>query len=69
MLVGGAMKDNCISIHALRGEGDKNPSPIKQTPNISIHALRGEGDKFHARLPDKTCISIHALRGEGDNNC
>ena len=34
-----------ISIHALRGEGDRYAQPLKTIcPVISIHALRGEGD-------------------------
>ena len=38
-----AIKTN-ISIHALRGEGDKRSRPRSKRPTISIHALRGEGD-------------------------
>ena len=34
-----------ISIHALRGEGDKNVPCKTSLSTISIHALRGEGDK------------------------
>ena len=34
-----------ISIHALRGEGDKQSRYKVYTSNISIHALRGEGDE------------------------
>ena len=38
-------KESRISIHALRGEGDRlNPSQNPQEILISIHALRGEGD-------------------------
>ena len=33
-----------ISIHALRGEGDRIRSYIRCLYCISIHALRGEGD-------------------------
>ena len=33
-----------ISIHALRGEGDKIGREIGKYIGISIHALRGEGD-------------------------
>ena len=33
-----------ISIHALRGEGDKSRTIEIQSIAISIHALRGEGD-------------------------
>ena len=36
-----------ISIHALRGEGDKAISDvINNKDKISIHALRGEGDRY-----------------------
>ena len=34
----------CISIHALRGEGD-DEGLWRPTKDISIHALRGEGDQ------------------------
>ena len=56
-----------ISIHALRGEGDKmTPDEINKNW-ISIHALRGEGDKSGLNVKHGiTSISIHALRGEGD---
>ena len=33
-----------ISIHALRGEGDRRRFPFQVARSISIHALRGEGD-------------------------
>ena len=33
-----------ISIHALRGEGDKYSVRFERCIRISIHALRGEGD-------------------------
>ena len=33
-----------ISIHALRGEGDKYANEKRWISRISIHALRGEGD-------------------------
>ena len=37
-----------ISIHALRGEGDKiNRRQFTHSLIISIHALRGEGDRSH----------------------
>ena len=59
-----------ISIHALRGEGDKNcPVILLAIRAISIHALRGEGDEGYLNAPaPKLRISIHALRGEGDAN-
>ena len=34
-----------ISIHALRGEGDKSRRDLRRLMLISIHALRGEGDR------------------------
>ena len=43
----------CISIHALREEGDPTQSPPAQHGRISIHALREEGDELH---PTKTKI-------------
>ena len=57
-----------ISIHALRGEGDKLMQIInRQSFQISIHALRGEGDaKIAIPIRKSGVISIHALRGEGD---
>ena len=58
----------CISIHALRVEGDTTPLGLSMaTLYISIHALRVEGDL--PGLPDvRMCpISIHALRVEGDH--
>ena len=58
----------CISIHALRGEGDT--ATKKHSSNIdviSIHALRGEGDGTgKSSIFALIAISIHALRGEGD---
>ena len=36
--------NNAISIHALRGEGDKIYPNFYSGDDISIHALRGEGD-------------------------
>ena len=58
----------CISIHALREEGDLHPLFLDAIiSDISIHALREEGDTGFGRL---CCcgfpISIHALREEGD---
>ena len=39
------MESCIISIHALRGEGDKEQRDnYKAQADISIHALRGEGD-------------------------
>ena len=59
----------CISIHALRGEGDlSSMGLIKADRDISIHALRGEGDGFQLLYGGLSQISIHALRGEGDES-
>ena len=56
-----------ISIHALRGEGDKRSGISMRKPTtISIHALRGEGDRRRTGHRRHCGISIHALRGEGD---
>ena len=58
----------CISIHALRGEGDFDTVALPLFINISIHALRGEGDKGKTAEAAQKTISIHALRGEGDSD-
>ena len=58
----------CISIHALRVEGDKVSNTIGSDPSISIHALRVEGDATEAANKAEQAISIHALRVEGDNH-
>ena len=55
-----------ISIHALRGEGDRYDILARVPRAISIHALRGEGDGHRRRYSAYRGISIHALRGEGD---
>ena len=57
-----------ISIHALRGEGDKTAGLSANQYMISIHALRGEGDVVLMAVGVILAyrISIHALRGEGD---
>ncbi len=55
-----------ISIHALRGEGDRTHPRRRPGRAISIHALRGEGDVRRLRAVKPFVISIHALRGEGD---
>ena len=55
-----------ISIHALRGEGDRAGVGSGLHDLISIHALRGEGDLSHVQGGQGRGISIHALRGEGD---
>ena len=57
----------CISIHALREEGDRGGGQTKGGGRISIHALREEGDRLGAGGPLlRVVISIHALREEGD---
>ena len=58
----------CISIHALRVEGDaKLGVSFAVHRPISIHALRVEGDPWaKIRHTHKITISIHALRVEGD---
>ena len=56
-----------ISIHTLRGEGDKSNTIEIQRIDISIHTLRGEGDEVEAYTQRNIdYISIHTLRGEGD---
>ena len=44
-----------ISIHALRGEGDKVAVVADSGREISIHALRGEGDPDSAKIFSKVC--------------
>ena len=58
-----------ISIHALRGEGDRAVcDKLTQLADISIHALREEGDPQPlSRASIQRGISIHALREEGDS--
>ena len=59
----------CISIHALREEGDLAALGEQPVYNrISIHALREEGDVFPQQTAWDEEISIHALREEGDRN-
>ena len=57
----------CISIHALREEGDLWPHPPSRRCRISIHALREEGDTLATHQDQTLFISIHALREEGDH--
>ena len=57
----------CISIHALRVEGDYGVETLRVLrQGISIHALRVEGDTLVSRPTETAPISIHALRVEGD---
>ena len=58
---------SCISIHALREEGDCRWTALSGLRPISIHALREEGDFALVNQAAKgSRISIHALREEGD---
>ena len=66
MLSGLCRLSCCISIHALRGEGDLASTNAALAVSISIHALRGEGDENRRMSRCRKPISIHALRGEGD---
>ena len=43
--VGAELGGREISIHALRGEGDRQLISVCKDCHISIHALRGEGDR------------------------
>ena len=56
----------CISIHALRVEGDGVICKLSVGFLISIHALRVEGDLEDVARGLGFTISIHALRVEGD---
>ncbi len=57
---------SCISIHALREEGDMRACGSPRPGTISIHALREEGDWSGRAFVHVLSISIHALREEGD---
>ena len=57
-----ASRDEGVSIHAFRGEGDSADAPQRTRYRVSIHAFRGEGDfasasrvvfayRFNPRLP------------------
>jgi len=39
-----------VSIHAFRGEGDRDAQKSTQPQHVSIHAFRGEGDAGEQRL-------------------
>ena len=59
----------CISIHALREEGDNGIMSKAPADFISIHALREEGDlDYYVPQFANLGISIHALREEGDSS-
>ena len=63
----GNVQFSCISIHALREEGDGGVAAVfRSFACISIHALREEGDLIAPTKIDLQAISIHALREEGD---
>ena len=57
-----------VSIHAFRGEGDREllSQPILAFDIVSIHAFRGEGDFSPQQFRRRKNVSIHAFRGEGD---
>ena len=60
-------KNESISIHSLRMEGDIYHDGIYVPGQlISIHSLRMEGDDRHFRVRLSCDISIHSLRMEGD---
>ena len=52
-----------ISIHALRGEGDRNRPAGCLPRSISIHALRGEGDLIQTsrKFRDKLFLSTPSV--------
>ena len=61
-------EQQCISIHALREEGDLDAEKTGVVVTISIHALREEGDATEGGgIYVAVKISIHALREEGDH--
>ena len=69
------LSETCISIHALREEGDAaQRSGLKGLLNISIHALREEGDvqtQTTARLGNtflSTPSARRATRSNGHND-
>ena len=68
--MGGALEFIDISIHALRGEGDRtalayvsSPLPFQSTPSVGRATPHAVIDVLYCFF-----ISIHALRGEGDVN-
>ena len=73
MQVDQSQQPACISIHALREEGDVNPTNLAAfADRISIHALREEGDgaiprvKCHLPLFLSTPSARRATGGNGD---
>ena len=61
------MKGN-ISIHALRGEGDKIVADSAEPKSITFQSTPsvGRATRNFKRAYEANIISIHALRGEGD---
>ena len=64
------MRARAVSIHAFRGEGDRETRAGRvHPPRVSIHAFRGEGDvRLTTGVVDAGLVSIHAFRGEGDTS-
>ena len=51
--------NGCISIHALREEGDLRSSHgFRRSPGISIHALREEGDLHRQKHPSRLFVFL-----------
>ena len=51
--------NGCISIHALREEGDLRSSHgFRRSPGISIHALREEGDLHRQKHPSRHFVFL-----------
>ena len=63
-----ASRNNTISIHTLRMEGDDVEYKTVNVPYISIHTLRMEGDREKLFYLAIRGISIHTLRMEGDDD-
>ena len=59
-------RNNGISIHSLRVEGDPRSPTSAPSRMISIHSLRVEGDGIFSGQRFGQGISIHSLRVEGD---
>ena len=62
------VRQQTISIHSLRMEGDRITLKVDCQESISIHSLRMEGDSSNATVGNYLIhISIHSLRMEGDS--
>ena len=59
-------RGSAVSIHAFRGEGDRDRAGFHSDARVSIHAFRGEGDAIRNLIHVACHVSIHAFRGEGD---